>query len=198
MTHFCRVAILVALAVLPAGAATAADKPAICYQATVKLPTIAQQRVAIAKNGRYGRKMADAYYAVAKRYGDDFTQYQVHYLAERSGSLSGDLYGYNGIDDTGKETGGATTTHCAAPLVWLVGLKPVAIKGKAIDVTEKRGLFSVVALGKLKESERPYQLEMAGSGKLLCKDFRREMGFGVESDPCLDLSGKVRARRKKR
>ena len=197
MRIFC-LAVLVAQAALLAGAAAAGDKLTICYQATVNLPTIKQQRAAIAKNHRYSRDMADAYYVVAKRYGDDFVQYQVHYLAERSGSLSTDLYDYNGINDTGKETGGATSTHCAAPLVWLVGLKPVSIKDKAIDVTEQRGLFSVVPLGEMKELERSYQLRMAGSGKLLCKDFRRDMGFGVDADPCLDLAGKVRAARKKR
>jgi len=189
----------VALLALPAATAAAADKPTVCYQATVALSTVKQQRAAIVDSDRrYTAKDADAYYAVAKRYGDDFVQYQVHYLAERSGSLSFDLYKYNGIKDTGKETGGATTKDCTPPLVWLVGLKPVAIEGKAIDVTEQRGLFSVVALGKLTKQARPHQLKMAGSGKLLCKDFRRDMGFGVDSDPCLDLSAKVRAARKKR
>jgi hypothetical protein len=188
---------LVVLAILPAGGPAAAATLSICYQATVKPPTIEQQRDAIATNIRYSREMADAYYAVAKRYGDDFNQYQVHYLEERSGSLSGDINDYNGVNDTGKETGGATTTRCAAPLVWLVGLKPVAIKGKAIEVAVQRELYSVVPLGALKEGKRPYQLTLAGSGTLLCKDFRREMVFGVEGAPCLDLSAKLRAARKK-
>ena len=55
-------------------------------------------------------------------------------------------------------------------------------------------LAVLVTLAGLDEAKRPSQLRLAGSNKILCEDFRREMGFGVDGHPCNDLAGKVRGR----
>lgn len=172
------------------GSASSSATPPVCYKSTATLPTLQQQRAWLRDNKRYGPEAAAGYYAVAKRFGDNFIQYQVHYQAEPSGSLSSDIANYNGIKDKGTGEG---KSACHAPYVYLVGLKPVSIKGDAIYVSESRGLYSVVSLGSLEKSKRPFQLKLAGSDKMLCKDFRRDMGFGVEDEPCIDLSGKIGA-----
>jgi hypothetical protein len=177
------------LCLLPAMTATAAEPLKVCAQAEVVLPTLEQQRNAIARNPRYGSDWADEYFAAAKNYGDDFIQYQVHYQPEASGSLRNDIKNYNGLKETPTETG-----DCEPPVILLVGLKPVSIDGKAISVTEARGLYSLVSLAGIEEAKRPAQLRLAGSSKVLCEDFRREMGFGVDGHPCSDLAGKVRGR----
>ena len=175
---------------LPAMTAVSAAEPlTMCVQAEARLPTLEQQRDYIARNSRYGSDWADEYFGVAKKYGDDFIQYQVHYQPEASGSLRNDIKNYNGLKETPTERGG-----CEPPVILLVGLKPVSIDGKAISVTEARGLYSLVSVATIEAAKRPSQLRLAGSNKVLCEDFRREMGFGVEGHPCNDLAGKVRGR----
>jgi hypothetical protein len=175
---------------LPAMTAVSAAEPlSVCVQSKVRLPTLEQQRNYIARNPRYGSDWADAYFGVAKKYGDDFIQYQAHYQPEASGSLRNDIKNYNGLGETPTETG-----DCEPPVILLAGLKPVSIDGKAISVTEARGVYSLVSLAAIEEAKRPSQLRLAGSNKILCEDFRRELGFGVDGHPCNDLARKVRGR----
>jgi|SRR6516164_1717559 hypothetical protein len=174
---------------LPAAFALAAEPLKVCAQAEIVLPSLEQQRDYIARNPRYGSDWADEYFGAAKKYGDDFIQYQVHYQPEASGSLRNDIKNYNGLKETPTETG-----DCEPPVILLVGLKPVSIDSKAISVTDARGLYSLVSVATIEEAKRPSQLWLAGSNKVLCEDFRREMGFGVDGHPCNDLAGKVRGR----
>jgi len=71
--------------------ASAAEPLVICLQAEINLPTLEGQRNYLAHNPRYGSDLADEYFDVAKQYGDDFIQYQVHYQPGASGSLRNDV-----------------------------------------------------------------------------------------------------------
>jgi hypothetical protein len=71
--------------------ASLADSVSVCLQTELKLPTLQEQRTYLEQEPRYGKDWADEYFEVAKRYGDDFIQYQVHYQPEASGSLRSDI-----------------------------------------------------------------------------------------------------------
>jgi len=169
--------------------ASAAESFVVCLQAEISLPTLEHQRNYIAGNPRYGRDWADEYFNVAKRYGDDFVQYQVHYQPEASGSLRSDIKNYNGLQAAPLES-----KDCELPVILLVGLKPASIDGKALSVTQSRGLYSLISLANIEEAKRPSRLKLKGSDKILCEEIRREMEFGVDGHPCNDLAGKLRAR----
>ena len=167
---------------------SAAEDVTVCLQTRIKLPTLQEQRTYIERNPRYGKDWADEYFKVAKHYGDDFIQYQVHYQPEASGSLRSDIKNYNGLKAAPLES-----NNCEPPVVLLVGLKPISIDGKALSVTESRGLYSLISLAS-SQARQVSQLQLAGSNKLLCQEIRREMEFGVEGHPCIDLASKLRKR----
>jgi hypothetical protein len=166
--------------------ASGAESVTVCLQAKIKLPTLQEHRTYLQQNPRYGKDWADEYFNVAKQYGDHFFQYQVHYQPEASGSLRGDIKNYNGLKAAPIEP-----NNCAPPVILLVGLKAISIDGKALSVTESRGLYSLISLAR---GQGVTQLKLAGSNKILCQEIRREMEFGVKGHPCIDLANKFRKR----
>ena len=59
--------------------ASVAENVTVCLQTRIRLPTLQEHRTYLEQNSCYGKDWADEYFNVAKRYGDDFIQYQVHY-----------------------------------------------------------------------------------------------------------------------
>jgi hypothetical protein len=170
--------------------ASAAEKVSLCLQAEIKLPTLEEHRTYLEHNPRYGSEWADEYFDAAKQYGNDFIQYQVHYQPAASGSLRNDIRSYNGFKAAPVES-----ANCEPPVVLLIGLKPVSINGKALSVTESRGLYGLISLASSEEAKRVSQLKFAGSDKILCEEIRREMGFGVKGHPCVELARKFQDKR---
>lgn len=164
--------------------AAVAETATVCLQIEIKLPTLEEHRTYLEQNPRYGSHLADEYFAVARQYGDDFIQYQVHYQPGPSGSLRSDIRNYNGLKAAPIESG-----HCETPVILLVGLKPVSIDGKTLSVKKSRGLYSLITVAGRKEAKQVSQLKLADSDKILCEEIRREMGFGVKGHPCIDLAG---------
>ena len=76
-----------------------------------------------------------------------------------------------------------------------MGLKPVSIEGKALYVRERRGLYSLVSLASPRGRQLS-QLKIAGSNKILCREIRRGMEFGVNGHPCIDLARNFQGQRR--
>jgi len=156
-----------------------------CYQSKVEMPTLNQHRAWLEQNPRYGVEFAAPYYARAKMYGDKFVQYQIYYQKERSYSRFAEIFSWAGIREAKGNV--ITDTQCKFPIVFMVGLKPKSIKDRVLYVSDGRGLFSILDLGHMKPSRRPFQIKLIGSNKTICRDIRRG-SLWVNEQLCMDVS----------
>jgi hypothetical protein len=152
------------------------------------MPSLAEHYRWVSERSRYRGELADAFRARAEKAGDGYLEYQAHFHPMVSGSRRNDLEDFYGMSRAQQRV--LYQRNCFPrdyPLLFLVGLKPVAIGDGTVYVREARGLYSIVSLRALGAKNESIRLALAGSGKILCTNIIPE-SLNINTQACSDLA----------
>jgi len=145
----------------------------LCERAAVVMPSPEAHRVWLEKDVRYGPDDAAAFADRVKRFGPGVLGTQVVVADEVGASAWFDIEGYSGLREAKIRM--IRKRDCDTdpyyPLVVLVGLKARSLSRDALFVAKSRSTYEVIAL-KNRAKGKTFALRLAGSGELLCRDFR--------------------------
>jgi len=145
----------------------------LCERAAVVMPSPETHRAWLEKDVRYGPDDAAAFADRVKRFGPGVLNTQIVVADEVGASAWFDIEGYSGLREAKIRM--IRKRDCDTdpyyPLVVLVGLKARSISRNALFVAKSRGTYEVIAL-KPRAKGKTFALRLAGSGEIVCRDFR--------------------------
>jgi hypothetical protein len=172
--------------VLPA----TAEKPDICLQYRVKMPSVEHHKRWLEKNERYGARDAESFMKRVGSSGNDYLQHQVFYFPEHPGASG--WFDINGLTGLREAKAGSVIKRGSCkdgreyPLLFLVGIIPEAVEKGRLFVSNGKDVVTELSLRRLQDEREPIQMIISKSGVVACPNLRlAEWESEVEACPGL-------------